>query len=161
MFRLDALGQRLPPLRARHEEIAPLAERFLVPAHAQWGASGEERARMVCPRMRSTSCRPTDGREMSGSPSTRSSAQRRYARQVSWRSRIFQNKYGRRTRRHPSPRRPSLACDAARSLTDRVHEFEVDLIRDAMTKAHGNRSQAARILRVPRHTLANKIRAKG
>lgn len=33
-----------------------------------------------------------------------------------------------------------------RSLTDRVREFEIELIREALQRAHGNQSQAARIL---------------
>jgi DNA-binding NtrC family response regulator len=37
MFRLDALTLRVPPLRERKEEIAPLAELFLARASEQWG----------------------------------------------------------------------------------------------------------------------------
>jgi DNA-binding protein Fis len=34
-------------------------------------------------------------------------------------------------------------------------------MREALEKAHGNQAQAARILGVPRRTLANKVHAYG
>jgi DNA-binding NtrC family response regulator len=48
-----------------------------------------------------------------------------------------------------------------RSLPERVRDFEIGLIREAMTKAHGNQAQGARLLGVPRRTLANKVHAYG
>jgi DNA-binding NtrC family response regulator len=48
-----------------------------------------------------------------------------------------------------------------RALPERVREFEIGLITEALEKAHGNQAQAARILGVPRRTLANKISAYG
>jgi DNA-binding protein Fis len=37
----------------------------------------------------------------------------------------------------------------------------VGLIKEALEKAHGNQAQAARMLGVPRRTLANKVHAYG
>lgn len=161
MFRLDALTLRVPPLRERREEILPLAELFLARARAQWGASAQglsedasealvayawpgnvrqlknvmERAVVVC------SGEAVDLEDLPGEISSQSGG-------VS-----------------PPNDEPFEANGAAgradgfRSLPARVRDFEMAIIRDALEKAHGNQAQAARMLGVPRRTLASKVHA--
>jgi DNA-binding NtrC family response regulator len=47
------------------------------------------------------------------------------------------------------------------SLPERVREFEMSIIREALERAHGNQAEAARALGVPRRTLANKVHLFG
>jgi DNA-binding NtrC family response regulator len=56
---------------------------------------------------------------------------------------------------------PALQDTHFRSLPARVREFEIALIREALDKAEGNQAQAARILGVPRRTLASKVQVLG
>jgi DNA-binding NtrC family response regulator len=42
-----------------------------------------------------------------------------------------------------------------------VREFEIAIIGDALTRAGGNQAQAARLLGVPRRTLASKAQVLG
>ena len=51
--------------------------------------------------------------------------------------------------------------DGPASLTDRVNAFERRLIHEALARADGNQSEAARLLRVPRRTLAHKVKRHG
>jgi hypothetical protein len=57
--------------------------------------------------------------------------------------------------------RPLPASTEFQSLPDRVRAFEMALILDALEQADGNQAQAARILGVPRRTLASKVHAYG
>ena len=47
------------------------------------------------------------------------------------------------------------------SLDERVREFEAGLISWALTVARGNKSKAARLLKVKRSTLGDRIRKLG
>jgi len=47
------------------------------------------------------------------------------------------------------------------SLDDRVREFEAGLIRWALTVSHGNKSKAARLLKIKRSTLGDRINRCG
>lgn len=48
-----------------------------------------------------------------------------------------------------------------RPLAERVEAFERGILRDALEQAGGNQSEAARLLRVPRRTLAHKVKRYG
>ena len=56
---------------------------------------------------------------------------------------------------------PAIASlgDESMDFKDRVQAFETRLIRDALVRAEGNRTAAARLLRIPLRTLAYKLRA--
>ena len=47
------------------------------------------------------------------------------------------------------------------SLDDRVREFEAGLIRWALTVSRGNKSKAARLLKIKRSTLGDRINRCG
>jgi DNA-binding NtrC family response regulator len=47
------------------------------------------------------------------------------------------------------------------SLDERVREFEAGLIRWALTVSHGNKSKAARLLKIKRSTLGDRINRCG
>jgi len=47
------------------------------------------------------------------------------------------------------------------SLDDRVREFEAGLIRWALEVSRGNKSQAARLLKIKRSTLGDRINRCG
>jgi DNA-binding NtrC family response regulator len=47
------------------------------------------------------------------------------------------------------------------SLPERVRAYEISLIREALARASGNQSEAARLLGVPRRTLAHKVLSYG
>lgn len=157
LFRLDALSLRVPPLRERREEIPSLAKLFLARARTQWGANAEwlsddamhalltyawpgnvrqlkhviERAVAVC---------ATNTVELVDLP-----------------EQLWAQPEGMAMQRA----RSQAEVDGFRSLPDRVREFEVALIREALANARGNQAQAARLLGVPRRTLANKVHAYG
>ncbi len=63
--------------------------------------------------------------------------------------------------------RPSSADDLSPqnatpiSLDDRVREFEAGLISWALTVARGNKSKAARLLKIKRSTLGDRINRCG
>jgi DNA-binding NtrC family response regulator len=60
----------------------------------------------------------------------------------------------------PGP--PELAQNVTPiSLDDRVREFEAGLISWALTVARGNKSKAARLLKVKRSTLGDRINRCG
>jgi two-component system response regulator AtoC len=160
MFRLDALSLRVPPLRERREEIAPLARLFLERARVEWGALASgfsqdaldvlevyawpgnvrqlrntiERAAAVC-AANEVDVLDLDDRLLLEAPAADTG--------------------------EPPETRGTRAPEAFRALPDRVREFEVGLIREALGRAQGNQAQAARILGVPRRTLAHKVHAFG
>jgi len=55
----------------------------------------------------------------------------------------------------------ALWTAASASLTERVASFEREVIQEAMARASGNQSHAAELLRVPRRTLAHKVKRYG
>jgi len=156
MFRLDALTLRVPPLRERREEIAPLADVFLARARAEWGATASGMSDDALDALLAYAW-PGNVRQL------KNVMERAVAvcagelveledlpEQV-WRD-------GRESVAHVAP---TASAHGFKSLPDRVREFEMALIREALEKAHGNQAQAARILGLPRRTLANKVHGYG
>jgi DNA-binding NtrC family response regulator len=163
LFRLDALTLKVPPLRERREEIIPLAELFLTQARERWPSSAIalsedakealqvyswpgnvrqlknviERAVVVC----SSSLIDVgdlpfdvwcdDGEAAPDAPGATEAP------------------------------RAIQTSTSFQSMTDRVRAFEMALIQDALEQADGNQTQAARMLGVPRRTLASKAHAYG
>jgi DNA-binding NtrC family response regulator len=53
------------------------------------------------------------------------------------------------------------ANERVASLAERVRAYEIGLIREALARTRGNQSEAARLLGVPRRTLAHKVLTYG
>ncbi len=169
MFRLDALTLRVPPLRERQEEIVPLAELFLERARDQWAVSARrisDEVRDALPRYRwlgnvrqlknvieraAVLCSgevvdfddlPDDlGLENGDNPVPQSSQSHEVP---------------------PAPPQESTESPRPfRSLPSRLREFEIAIIREALEHAGGNQTEAARLLRVPRRTLASRVHVLG
>lgn len=157
MFRLDALTLRVPPLRERGEEILPLAELFLARAHAQWGATAEGFSQDAIEALQAFSW----------------AGNVRQLRNVVERAVVVCSGSEIQLEDLPaqlwseaegvglSAARVEPQSDGFRSLPQRVRDLEVELLREALAQAHGNQSQAARLLGVPRRTLASKVHAYG
>jgi DNA-binding NtrC family response regulator len=163
MFRLDALTLRVPPLRERTEEIVPLAELFLARAHAKWGASAARLSEDANDAL-TVYAWPGNVRQL------KNVIERAVV--VCTGEQIELEDLPAHVWKEPvsSPalvgvREPDIETardgGAFRSLPDRLREFEIGIIREAMQRAHDNQSQAARILGLPRRTLVNKLHAYG
>jgi two-component system response regulator AtoC len=152
MFRLDALSLRVPPLRERQEEIVPLAELFLARARTQWGASAQRLSEDAVEALVAFGW-PGNVRQL------KNAIER--AVTVCTGTVVELEDLPEQVWAEPGAAPAPTGEAGQRSLPDRVRDFEVGLIRAAMAKAHGNQAQAARILGVPRRTLANKVHAYG
>jgi DNA-binding NtrC family response regulator len=158
MFRLDALTLQVPPLRERREDILPLAALFLVRARALWGSNAERLSEDANEAL-SAYAWPGNVRQL------KNVIERAVI--VASGARIDLEDLPQQVWAEPSGPIWPLAtgverpADGFRSLPDRVREFEMSIIRDALERAHGNQTQAARMLGVPRRTLSNKVHAYG
>jgi DNA-binding NtrC family response regulator len=169
-YRLNTMTAKVPPLRARREEIVPLARAFLQQTVERWNTSARdfapqtlellggydwpgnvrelrnviERAAVICTgdllepedlpeRVRSGVVpRETSVGQGPGPPARESGA--------------------------PDSEPSDLSAVAFR---DRVRDYEVKLITDALEAARGNQSRAAEILQMPLRTLVHKIKVFG
>jgi DNA-binding NtrC family response regulator len=164
MFRLDALTLRVPPLRERTEEILPLAHLFLARARTQWGASATRISDSAAEALLSFRF-PGNVRQL---------------RNVIERAIVVCSgdtidledlpdevwvEDGETSPEYPAlggeGSRPIRGSESPRSLPLRVREFEIAIIRDVLNQADWNQAQAARLLGVPRRTLASKIQVYG
>jgi two-component system response regulator AtoC len=149
LFRLDALSLRLPPLRERTEEILPLADRFLEHARNQWLAS----ARCLSPDV----TRALISYQWPGNVRQLKHVIERAAALCTAEV-IELVDLPEQVRAGSAPKRCPSSAQRLHSLPDRVRMFEMSLIRDALVSTSGNQARAARMLGLPRRTLANKIR---
>jgi two-component system, NtrC family, response regulator AtoC len=155
MFRLDALSLHLPPLRERREEIEPLAELFLQRAREQWSASARRLSRNAITALTAYSW-PGNVRQL------KNVIERAVA--VCTGDVIEPRDLPEPVRTSARLTHPNLSTSTVQSfasLPDRVRMFEIGLIRHAIDAARGNTARAARMLGLPRRTLANKIRVYG
>jgi DNA-binding NtrC family response regulator len=167
MFRLDALTLKVPPLRERREEILPLAELFLRRAREQWGAtaqciSDEARAALMAYRW------PGNVRQLKNvidRAVTVCATEIVGLDDLSEELWVDDNDGAFPMNGALEPSRPHEGGVNAEgtfcSLPVRVREFEIAIIRGALEKAGENQAQAARLLGVPRRTLASKIQVYG
>lgn len=157
-FRLNGIQLVVPPLRARIEEIEPLAREFLKHANATHGTAVEgieAAARAALERY----AWPGNVREL---------------RNVTERAAVIAQ--GRTIALHDLPEKIGRASqpDAGTNevpdnedggddgdFKERVQQFEIRLILDGLKRARGNQSEAARVLGMPLRTLVHKIRAYG
>ena len=151
VYRLETMTLQVPPLRDRLEDIPPLAELFLGRARAAWGTTVSGFGHGVMDALCAHDW-PGNVRQL------RNAVERASALAVGERIELQDlppELVG------TSPGDESAGLDAPASLTDRVNAFERRLIHDALVRADGNQSEAARMLRVPRRTLAHKVKRHG
>ncbi|MDB4973200.1 MAG: two component, sigma54 specific, transcriptional regulator, Fis family [Myxococcaceae bacterium] len=167
-YRLNTMTLKVPALRDRREEIGPLARAFLAQTVERWNTS----ARDFAPATLELLCAyrwPGNVREL------RNVIER--AAVICTTSNLEPEDLPERVR---SPEGPPLLAPVGlapleeRSATlrtleelgsvpfrDRIRDYEVKLITDALDAAAGNQSRAAEILRMPLRTLVHKIRTYG
>jgi transcriptional regulator with PAS, ATPase and Fis domain len=146
MFRLDALSLNVPPLRERKEEIMPLAELFLARARQRWTPTAR--------RFSHDAVQALIGYAWPGNVRQLKNVVERAAAVCA------AEVIGLDDLPHQlGQERTSDSVHDSGTLPERVREFEIALICEALEKAHGNQAQAARLLGVPRRTLAHKVHA--
>jgi DNA-binding NtrC family response regulator/pSer/pThr/pTyr-binding forkhead associated (FHA) protein len=164
-YRLNTLTLKIPPLRERRDEIPALARRFLDQTVERWNTSARafapptlellsayewpgnvrelrnviERAAVICT---GRTLEPADLPER---------VRTLVAEDVEAHS-VF-----------PSQPPTAGTCGdlQAASFRDRIRDYELKLITDALTAADGNQSRAAEILQIPLRTLVHKIKTFG
>lgn len=156
LYRLDALTLQVPPLRERVEDIAPLAALFLERAIQQWDTPRVEFEDATLDVLRAYSW-PGNVRQL------KNTVER--ASVVAVGATITVNDLPPAIARL-APDASSAATEAsgspvARTLAERVAAFEREVIREALAESGGNQTSAARLLNVPRRTLANKVTRYG
>lgn len=161
LFRLDALTLSVPPLRERREEIVPLAEMFLVQARERWTASAARLSEDAREALLAFAW-PGNVRQLRNAVERAVVVCAGDVIDVEDLPSDIWAESGEMPPLNPATGELSPAAEAAegfRSLPERVRAFEIALIRDALDRAAGNQTQAARILGVPRRTLASKVHA--
>jgi two-component system response regulator HydG len=138
-YRLDVVALELPPLRDRPEDIEPLIDHFLRKYGERFGLGDVELE-----------------------PEARAAI---LARSFPGNVRELENTIERLVALSPGPRVGlELGLDPAPAplgLRERVDAFERGLILDALRRAGGNRSEAARRLGLARVTLLDKLKRHG
>jgi len=159
LYRLNTMQIVVPPLRERQDEIEPLAELFMQEANKASGTAlvdidGEAR------RLLRTYSWPGNVREL------RNAVERAVI--VSQGDMITAEDLGERIRGpavpvpSPSdlpPSREDTGGDMA--FKERIREYETQLILDALRRAEGNQTAAAKLLKMPLRTLVHKIKSYG
>jgi len=149
-YRLDVIPIWIPPLRERRADIEPLAVRFCAELGRKNGR-GDARLEPAAIEALKAQDWPGNVRELSNfverlivftdaDPITAADVERELARQP---------------RRRAAASAP--AASGGETLEDAREEAERAAIREALEKAGGNRTQAARLLGISRRTLYNKL----
>jgi two-component system C4-dicarboxylate transport response regulator DctD len=142
VYRLNVVNIELPPLRERRQDIPLLLEHFMLMAASRFGR--------VQPGISSAQMQQLIAHDWPGNL--------RELRNV---ADALVLGVGPQWVSPPSRIETSAAQDVDVSLTDMVDRFESGLIADALKRHAGNVVQTARALRVPKTTLADKIRKHG
>lgn len=156
LHRINAITVRVPPLREREEDILPLAERFLVQACRanQRDIEGfEPEVARVLRRYRW----PGNVRELRNVIERAVVLSSRPLIRVEDLAEGLQGLHE-LDQKHTVPVDPvELASDADLDLRQRVTRLEAELIIEALRRTGGNRTAAARLLRIPIRTLSRKM----
>jgi DNA-binding NtrC family response regulator len=159
LYRLNTMPIVIPPLRERREEIEPLAELFLREARKAAGSgvraprSIDEAARVAL----ESYAWPGNVREL------KNVIERAVV--VAEGDAIRFEDLPQRVRGSDLPpesqRTGDRSIDEDADYKERVRRYEIELIVQALTKAGGNQTEAARILKMPLRTLVHKIQTYG
>jgi DNA-binding NtrC family response regulator len=167
-YRLNTMTLKVLPLRDRKEEIAALAHAFLAQTVERWNTSARDFAPATLSLLVAYRW-PGNVREL------RNVIER--AAVIYTTAELEPEDLPERVRSPESPVADPLAgvlpleerASTLRTLEelgavpfrDRIRDYEVKLITDALDAAGGNQSRAAEILRMPLRTLVHKIRTYG
>jgi DNA-binding NtrC family response regulator len=158
LYRLNTMQIVVPPLRERTDEVEPLAELFMKEANKASGTSVtgiDEEAR----RLLRTYEWPGNVREL------RNAVERAVI--VSQGDTITAEDLGERIRGpavvvpSPTDMPPPDGADFDVAFKDRIRDYETQLILDALNRAEGNQTAAAKLLKMPLRTLVHKIKSYG
>ena len=162
LYRLNALTLRVPPLRERRDEIVLLANELLGEVGSEWCRAATRFSPEACAALEAydwpgnvrelrnvieralLTCQGTSI-ELSDLP---------FALPASGQCSRSEAEAGKATAPVQAPQSP-------RAFRERVREFEIDLIEQALARSEGNQRAASRDLRIPLRTLAHKIKAYG
>ncbi|HEX5656245.1 MAG TPA: sigma 54-interacting transcriptional regulator, partial [Polyangiales bacterium] len=168
-YRLNTMTLKVLPLRDRKEEIAALAHAFLAQTVERWSTSARDFSPETMDLL--TAYRwPGNVREL------RNVIER--AAVICTTAQLEPEDLPERVRSleevpESVPAGSPLSSEERQStmrtfeelgsvpFRDRIRDYEVKLITDALDAAHGNQSRAAEILRMPLRTLVHKIRSYG
>jgi DNA-binding NtrC family response regulator len=167
-YRLNTMTLKVPPLRDRWEEIAPLANAFLKQTVERWNTS----ARDFAPETLDILCAyrwPGNVRELrnvieraavicTGELLEPEDLPERLRASVAGQQHMVDSTSSLRASVPLAPRAEELSAVPFR---DRIRDYEVKLITDALEAASGNQSRAAELLQMPLRTLVHKIKAYG
>ncbi len=160
LYRINTITFELPPLRKRRDEIEPLAALFLKRANESWGRSVKAIHPAAMEKLREYDwpgnirqlrnviergvlcCR---GDQMALSDLPQPILNARYPKSI----------------RPPAPALADGTDEPILPYKEQLRLWEVDTIRQAMQRSAGNQRAAARLLRIPRSTLAYKLEAYG
>jgi DNA-binding NtrC family response regulator len=172
LYRLDAFTVRVPPLRERNEEILPLAAHFLAHSRARWNSRATGLSESVQHKLLSYAW-PGNARQL---------------RNVIERAAVvcgsgdiqlddLPDSLFDKTELTPPPPLVAQASDGAlrpserlhtaagpdlpRTLPERLRDYEERILRETLVSTQGNQSEAARLLGLPRRTLAHKVHGYG
>jgi len=155
LYRLDGMTLSVPPLRERVEEILPLAMRFLADAQRNAKSSVREIDADAQLRLRRHDW-PGNVREL------RNVIER--ANVLAQGATLTVADLPARLRGESSPPNAPIRPpdeEAGAAFKERVQRYEIDLIVDALRRAGGNQTAAAKLLDMPLRTLVHKIKSYG
>ncbi len=155
-FRLNVVSLNIPPLRERREDIKPLAQYFISLYNQKMGKNVRGISNEVMNIFLNYSW-PGNVRELR---SAIESAMNFIEDDIIKEKDLPLNELG-YFQSEDAAHIISVQKDALPSLNDAVSSFEKNLIIEAVNKAEGNYSEAARLLKIPRQTLYNKIKKYG
>ena len=145
-FRLNGVALSVPPLRERPEEILPLAERFLAEAAPGMTLGPDARRRLM------DHAWPGNVREL------RNAIER--AAVLSRSDVVELEDLPESLRAHVSVPLADASA-SAQPFKDRIRQYEIELIVDALRRSDGNQTAAAKLLGMPLRTLVHKIKQYG
>jgi DNA-binding NtrC family response regulator len=152
LYRLDALTLEVPALRERVEDVVPLARTFLSRARTQWETSAIDFDDAALDALCAHDW-PGNVRQL------KNVVERAAAMALG--ARITLADLPPDLARAARPEPTVVRAEEARSLADRVEAFERQILGEVLEQTGGNQSEAARVLRIPRRTLAHKAKRLG
>ena len=156
LYRLNGINLTIPPLRARREEIRPLARHFLRRANETHGRH-LRRIDEKALKMLDVYQWPGNIREL------RNAIERAVviARGDDLTPADFPERIQEAFSSGPLEEEPSSSALSAKDIKARMQGYEGKMIEDALRASHGSQTEAARKLEMPLRTFVRKLKALG